>query len=217
MEKLLTIVITATMFLPTAFAGNKPLIGKKIMNASETLAKCVMNNDIPCAKEALKRGADVNFFLRGGGSLSVLTLAARYADTAMVRLLLDNKADIDLQDKFGRTVLMGNIPPAYGRISSDMTKFLLDNCAKTNSIVDQNGRDALYWAAFLDDADKVELLLDYGADNFDLTDDSRSLIKNNICFGLQPCENRERIIGLIEKAKEDAAAGTRKIRKCKKA
>ena len=90
-------------------------------------------------------------------------------NTEQVRELLDAGADIDIQDKFGRTALM--LSAAYGR--ADTVKLLLDAGADID-IQEEFGRTALVLAAMWGHTGVMELLIQAGAD-VDIRDsDSRT-------------------------------------------
>ena len=90
-------------------------------------------------------------------------------NTEQVRELLDAGADIDIQDKFGRTALM--LSAAYGR--ADTVKLLLDAGADIDRS-NKYGWTALMQAAMWGHTGVMELLIQAGAD-VDIRDsDSRT-------------------------------------------
>ena len=90
-------------------------------------------------------------------------------NTEQVRELLDAGADIDIQDKFGRTALM--LSAAYGR--ADTVKLLLDAGADIDRS-NKYGWTALMQAAMWGHTGVMELLIQAGAD-VDIKDsDSRT-------------------------------------------
>lgn len=80
-------------------------------------------------------------------------------NTEQVRELLDAGADIDIQDKFGRTALM--LSAAYGR--ADTVKLLLDAGADIDR-PSKYGWGALHYAAAWGHTGVMELLIQAGAD-----------------------------------------------------
>jgi len=74
-------------------------------NGLGLLHVAVSNRQLRMAKELLKRGASVD--LRGPKASTPIMMAAELGDHAMVRLLLEHRASIDLQTtSHGRTALM---------------------------------------------------------------------------------------------------------------
>lgn len=79
--------------------------------------------------------------------------------TSIVRLLLEKGADINVQDKWGRTALM--MAAREGRL--ELVRLLLDWEADIN-IRNENGYTAVMLAAWRGHVEVVQALLDRGAD-----------------------------------------------------
>lgn len=96
------------------------------------------------------------------GLNSVLRLAAREGDFELLKLALENGAEIDDVDKLKRTAL--NLTCQYSTPGGlDCFKFLYGKGAKVD-IVQSDGKSALLYAAERREARLVELLLERGAD-----------------------------------------------------
>ncbi|MEP7236558.1 MAG: ankyrin repeat domain-containing protein [Ferruginibacter sp.] len=80
------------------------LVTNKIQAQSTTLIEAVRNNDISEVKSFLQKGADVNAY--DDDSDNVLINAAMYASADCMKLLLTNKANPNLANKYGQTPLM---------------------------------------------------------------------------------------------------------------
>ncbi|MDR0645455.1 MAG: ankyrin repeat domain-containing protein [Elusimicrobiota bacterium] len=127
MKKLLIITIIATIFVPTAFAWTDDEIteyrnGESIIVLTSREQKCIPNNDINCVQKsidagadangifttamsfgnfdiadlALERGADINNQHRFG--YTALILSVMEGDLVSIKYLLDNSADVNIQD-----------------------------------------------------------------------------------------------------------------------
>ena len=126
------------------------------------LGLAVRNRNAEMVKALIAAGADVNAKgvpLDGGNILVPLAYAARVGDLALARILLQNKADINVQDDFGYTPLHSTALAA----NAEMVKLLLENGADPN-IKDKLGNTPLLIYAQLNEIQITELLLARKAD-----------------------------------------------------
>ena len=77
----------------------------------------------------------------------------------IVKLLVDNDADINAEDMFGSTSL--ELASDKGHL--EICEILINNGADVNSN-NNNGCTPLFWAGYYGHTDVVKLLLEYGAD-----------------------------------------------------
>ncbi|KAH0558926.1 hypothetical protein GP486_004447 [Trichoglossum hirsutum] len=105
----------------------------------------------------VERGLDVSTMDDG---YTALHRAARQGFNTVVRLLLDNGAEIDKKSRYGMTALM--LAAWEGHHS--LTRILLDEGAKINTEEDVDGETALHGAARNGHGAVVQLLLEKGAD-----------------------------------------------------
>ena len=143
------------------------------------------------ARLLIKHGINVNARLKTDGS-TALAWAAYLENAKLVRLLLDNGANVDSQLSDGRTPLMCAVtrsfwfetpePPrhekgskpemSFERRQIEVAKLLLERKADVNA-KRPDGTTALTWAMILGEADMVEFLLERGANpKFAITDGS---------------------------------------------
>ncbi|ROT85653.1 hypothetical protein C7M84_009722 [Penaeus vannamei] len=96
---------------------------------------------------------------RQGSPQAALHKASLYGFSSLVRTFIDAGAEVDLQDRVGRTALIW----ACRRGQNKVIKDLLEAGADPN-IRDRTGRDALSWAKRYKKDDSAELLLKYCPD-----------------------------------------------------
>ena len=149
-------------------------------------------------KALLEHAVDVNASGGSGAASPALHRAARRGHVKIVKLLLKNKATVDLADHEGRTawtysIMMhhrkisdllrkagadpntkesAGVNPLYGAAASgnlEDVKFLLD-CGTDPSILTNYGWAPLHWAAANGFYEVVKLLLKYGAEPSPLSD-----------------------------------------------
>lgn len=154
--------------LHAAEKGNALVLAALIEHAPDSLCetgpRCLvlaaLNNHIDTVNLLLDKGVNPNTpttCLPAEIPLLAAALAG-HADTAGA--LLEKGADINKNDRFGRTALM--MASASGH--ADVAKLLLDNGADVNTQA-EDGWTALKFAEDAGNADIVRLLLNYGADN----------------------------------------------------
>ena len=95
-----------------------------------------------------------------------LHAASEEGHVNIVRILLENGADVDLEDRQGRTCLMLAVQAEKLRV----VQFLIDHGVSVRRKNSLNGRTALHYAVFSHRVDVVSILIKYGAD-VDVTDD----------------------------------------------
>jgi ankyrin repeat protein len=89
-------------------------------HANDDLCLAALSGDLSKAKDALMRGADINY---GRGHETPLHLASSSGREAIVRLLLDSGADINSKNYFGETSLH---KACQGVRSKEIVKLLLE-------------------------------------------------------------------------------------------
>ena len=125
----------------------------------ELLIKAAKEGDAAKVQELLNIGINPNF--RCGFRGTALIWASYLGHLDVVRILLKNKADVNLQSKSGFTAL---IEAAY-QGNMDITRILLENKADANLQDDNgNGWTALIWASYLGHLEMVRILLKNNAD-----------------------------------------------------
>jgi len=87
------------------------------------LIELVMYQEFDKAKELIKKGVDVNYQDESSGS-TALILSCQYGFLDMVKFLVENKADINLQAKNGYTPLI-----AAAGVSQEIVEYLISKGA----------------------------------------------------------------------------------------
>ena len=126
------------------------------------LGSAMRNRNAEMVKALIAAGADVNAKgvpVDAGNILVPLAYAARVGDLALARILLQNKAYINVQDDFGYTPLRWTAAAA----NAEVVKLLLENGADPN-IKDKLGNTPLLVYAQLNENQITELLLAHKAD-----------------------------------------------------
>lgn len=121
------------------------------------LLDAVVMHDIAKVEDLLNRGADVNP-REAEHSETSLILATKFADTDIVRLLLNAKADVNARDDKGRTALF------FALVSSYLFNVLLEAGADIHAR-DEEGNTLLLWKVSESASlGEVEKLLKQGID-----------------------------------------------------
>ncbi|MCD9855925.1 ankyrin repeat domain-containing protein [Epilithonimonas sp. JDS] len=155
---------------------------------SEKIIEIIKNGDVKGIPDLLKKGVDVDSkfegFFRGGRrknaddfsnkEWTMLMVATFYNQEKIAELLLENKADINLQNKAGHTALF----LACANRSEEMAKFLLEKGANaTIDSKDSDGTSTLQWAIAYEWNDVVQKLLEQNIDvNSSSTETGRSVL-----------------------------------------
>lgn len=124
---------------------------------NEALLSAAQHNDLARVKASLKEGASPNY--KDADGYTALMYAAHAANCLIARLLLDNKASVNLLSEdlpHNQTALM----LAAGSGSLDMLKLLLTRGATVN-LRNNDGETALM---FVVNAASARLLIGHGAD-----------------------------------------------------
>jgi len=185
MKKLLTFIIFASALqsCKDKTAEKKEILVQKTEEKivelpkaeSEEIIKTIRDEDVKGLQNLLKKGIDVNSrfegFYRGGSKenandisnkqWTMLMIASFYNKVKIAELLLQNKAEINLQNKAGHTALF----LACASRSEEMAKFLLDKGANaTINSKDLSGTSTLQWAIAYEWNDVAEELLKQDVD-----------------------------------------------------
>lgn len=128
--------------------------------AADQLADCVFSNDIEGVLKLLEAGIDPN--IKDGNTWTALIWASDLGREAIVKLLLDHKSDVNIQDDHeGYTPL---IRASYHG-HEGVVKLLLDHEANPDTPANNGDTTALVVAAEHGHIGIVKLLLDRGADS----------------------------------------------------
>jgi hypothetical protein len=128
-----------------------------VVEPSEPLVKAAFNDDLAEMEKLLSQGTDANVLDRRMDT-TALEQAVSHANLKMVKALLDAGADINAEDRAGRTALMTLDEDA----TPDLVRALLDAGADVKAR-DDEGNSALAHAAAGSNAEVVRRLLDAGA------------------------------------------------------
>lgn len=145
-----------------ALSSSIPCVaGPQISNkasVNEALLAAAQRNDLAHIKAFLKEGANPNYRDVAGSSYTALMYAAHAGNCPIARLLLDNKADVNLLSEdlpHNQTALM----LAAGSGSVAMLKLLLSQGAAVN-LRNNDGETALM---FVVNSASARILIDHGA------------------------------------------------------
>lgn len=142
---------------------------------TDKILEIIKNGDVKGVQDLLKKGVNVDSrfegFFRGGRQngendfsnreWTMLMVATFYNQEKIAELLLQSKADINLQNKAGHTALF----LACANRSEKMAKFLLEKGANaTIDSKDSDGTSALQWAISYDWNDVSEKILEQNVD-----------------------------------------------------
>lgn len=156
-----------------------PKVQQKIVELpkveSEKIIESIKNGDVKGIQDLLKKGVDIDSrfegFSRGGRQenandfsnkeWTMLMVATFYNQGRIAELLLENKADINAQNKVGHTALF----LACANRSEEMAKFLLENNADaTINSKDSDGTSTLQWAIAYEWNDVAQKMLEQNVD-----------------------------------------------------
>ncbi|XP_051953814.1 ankyrin repeat domain-containing protein 34C [Xyrauchen texanus] len=127
-----------------------------------SLLKAVWLHRLRLTRLLLEGGAYINESNDSGETPLMVACMSKYSDqqsvskAKLVKYLLDNKADPNIQDKAGRTALMH---ACSHRAGHEVVSLLLSNGADS-SLEDRCGSSALVYAVNADDKETLKVLLD---------------------------------------------------------
>jgi ankyrin repeat protein len=106
---------------------------------NDSLYRAVAKNDTTLLRQLIKQGADVNYIKQEGWmKVSPLITAVNGKNIALIKILLENRADVNWKDGFKTTALMY----AASDGKEDIVKLLLDSGADVFA-KDEQGNDVL--------------------------------------------------------------------------
>lgn len=121
------------------------------------LLDAVVMRDTAKVHELLKQGADVNA-RDSEHNETPLILAAKFADVAMTRLLLNAEAEVDARDDSGRSALF------FAPVSSEVFNVLLEAGANVQARDNEGNTILLRKVSESPSLEEVEQLLELGID-----------------------------------------------------
>jgi len=116
------------------------------------------NADLGLIKSLLQQGADINETDMFGDT--ALTLAVQYGCVEIAKVLINAKADLDIQNDSGNTALITSLK--FGRNKGEIASLLIENGAKLD-IQNKEGNTALHIAAKWSYVEIIRQLLDKNA------------------------------------------------------
>ena len=140
-----------------------------VLAGGMTLHQAVLMNDPEAVAAIIGTGADVNGFsdeenLKG---MSPLGVACAFIHLDMVKILLDNGADVHLKDSYGVSPIMcvftnttRNMYKSYGKTVREMMTAMIEKGLDVNAAVDDNGNTLLTVACNYRDDDISAAVLD---------------------------------------------------------
>lgn len=134
-------------------------INKRTKSGYSSLELAVRHENIEIAEFLIKNGIDVNTVEEDFGHSPLYKAAITNNDLHMVKLLVENGANINQKDKYGESILYE--ATAYENI--EIVKFLVDNGVDVN-IQNNDGCTALHNAIYSERMDIAKILVDAGAD-----------------------------------------------------
>ncbi len=152
--RLVTILLGTTLLF--VWGGPMP-VKAQASQQDQALFNAIHDDNPEQVQGALRNGANIDEAKDGYGD-TPLTYAAIADRADIVKLLLDNHANIEAKNRFGRTPLIC----AAGAGKADIVKLLLVNHANLEAR-DNDGDTPLIWAAASGEADTYTLLLKSGA------------------------------------------------------
>jgi ankyrin repeat protein len=118
------------------------------------LMYAVKGGNLAVAELLIKHGANVNRPL-AKSLMNPLMMAAFHGDNAMIKLLLDNKADIEQTNSASETALM----MAINKQRIESVKLLLKRGANVSQVLSSLGNSVLHYAAMGNSVELVDALL----------------------------------------------------------
>ena len=162
----------------------KPITSEQQKKLDQKLLYAVKEGDTKTVEELLRLGADKNYKIEYGtleriyigperclSGTSLLSIASGLGYYDICKLLIELGVDVNMRETdFGYTPLRW---ATYNR-SIYTCKLLIENGAEVN-IRDENGRTALFWAAWTGYIDATRYLLSVGANPL-ITDNDRRTV-----------------------------------------
>ncbi|VUC27266.1 unnamed protein product [Clonostachys rosea] len=151
---------------PQAPERNETEVVLRTEDGPAALLHVAQTGNLPAARLLIKSGTDIEITDEHG--VTPLLWAVSYEHVEMVRLLLDNEAEIERRDlTLGYTPLLLAVKSFFKRDNDEGRKAIIDLLLDKGAYVDSCdslGRTALYWAMErLENRPVVESLLGYGA------------------------------------------------------
>ncbi len=127
----------------TGIRGALALANKlaKARDKNEAIRMAVAEDNLESVERLLREGAEINA-LKGEFKTSILMEAAVRGNVGVMKLLIENGADVNMADKDGWTALMGVTVPGH----LESVKLLLEHGADVRA-KNHNGETALIMAA----------------------------------------------------------------------
>ena len=126
---------------------------------SVALHGAALRGSTPTVAVLLEHGVPVNA-RNAAGYTPILSGTSGQADAEMVRLLVEHGAWVDDRDREGTTALHN----AAWRGNLDIVRYLIEQGASLNALMNGGGNTALHNAASIGNIEVVRVLLDAGAD-----------------------------------------------------
>ena len=144
----------------TGIRGALALANKfaKARDKDEAIRMAVAEDDLEAVERLLREGAEINA-VKGEFKTSILMEAAVRGNVGVMKLLIENGADLNMTDKDGWTALMG--ATVQGHMES--VKLLLEQGVEVNA-KNHNGETALVMAAGMNHTEILHALLPYSTE-----------------------------------------------------
>jgi len=143
--------------------GANPKKGASWKGYDTPLHVAAQHGHMGCVQVLLSNNVPVD--IKNASKQTPLILAARSRQASVVKLLIENGANVNAIDKMGTTPLEypSGFVDNYHSNYLETVAILLENGADPRHI-DHNGETALHEAVYMGNAQVVEMLLEHGAD-----------------------------------------------------
>ncbi len=150
------------------------------------LVRAAQRGDAEAVARAIARGADLNrrtsvFGADNFTGWTAMMWVAYRQNAEVVRLLTDAKADLNPEDRFGRTALHVVFDGSHRGASERVVRFLLEAGADPMSRM-HNGVTPLHLAVNRGDVASILLLIEAGADVNAVTTDGQTVLSNALNY-----------------------------------
>jgi uncharacterized protein len=144
----------------TGIRGALALANKlaRARDKDEAIRMAVAEDDLEAVERLLREGAEINA-VKGEFKTSILMEAAVRGNVGVMKLLIENGADVNMADKDGWTALMG--ATVQGHLES--VKLLLERGAAVNA-KNHNGETALVMAAGMKHTEIRDVILEHSTE-----------------------------------------------------